>query len=183
MRIPLPILVALLVTAALPIAPQVTYAAPEQTRIALAALDVSLGTTEESGTATTVSSEAALETHAMTLTKSDENLEAVALSSDKISLSYREPAKLFGFITLHVPIQVTVTASGEAKVHYPWYSFLMATNQAGIAVRTQAITDQHLSGEETATTTFSTETKTRLVDSLHAMLKSEAAVHATTELQ
>lgn len=134
---------------------------------------------ERTGTSTSPSE--TVRAHAALVAQNDANVKAIALASDKVSISYRQPAKLFGFITIHVPVHVSVEASGETKVSYPWYRFLMATDQAGIAVRTKAIADRHVSAKVKSDAAFSAQVEMQLIDSLQTMLKSEAEARASAE--
>jgi hypothetical protein len=141
--------------------------------------------TAATATVATSSAHAALRMHAAKLTASDAKVTSVILSSRKVSLWYREPARLFGFIPLTVPVQISVDTNGTATVLYPWYGFLLSADQAALVVRAQAAARQELGGERSsANSSLSTEAQARLLDSLHALLVEEAsgAARASTSL-
>lgn len=121
---------------------------------------------------------------------------AAVTSSQNISLTYQEPATLFNLITVNVPITVSVDAKGTTKVSYPWYSFLLATNQTSLAIRVQAVVAREFAAQHTSTTTttggltsgamdesidsstdtFSAGTQARLTASLNAVLQDQANI-------
>lgn len=129
------------------------------------------------------SSAAVLRAHASALVKSDPNISAVAVSESNVAVSYREPVKVFGFIKTRVPVRVSIDASGATKVRYPWYRFLLATDAASISVRAKAIASEHVSATTDASAQLSTGTALRLVDSLTAMLASEASADASVDAE
>lgn len=131
----------------------------------------------DSGSTTTTTSPlaASVQTRVKTLINSDEKVDAVSLSPDKVSMTYREPAKLLGFIGTRVPVEATIAANGTATVHYPWYSFLFATNQAGLSIEAQGIANDITSSTTAASTSeFSLATQAQLLTSLHTVLSSSA---------
>ena len=69
--------------------------------------------------------------------KADENISAVESASDSVAVTYKQKAKLFGFIPVKVNATATVDAAGNVTVRYPWYAFLMATNKADLEARLQ----------------------------------------------
>ncbi len=86
-------------------------------------------------------------------------------------MTYREPAKLLGFIGIYVPVEATITANGKASVYYPWYSFFFETNQAGLSIEAQGIANEVMSTAATSSTgIFSLGTQAQLLASLHHML-------------
>lgn len=154
------------------------------------ATDVSAGTSLETGpiiitrtdagaqpsvsaTGTTSSSES-LQTHAKTLVSDDAKVSSVELSSDKVAVSYQEPAKLFGFIHVSVPVTVVVAASGTTSISYPWYSFFLSTDQASLAVRTRDTVSSEFAARTDASAKFSSAEEVRILDSLHQVLRSQA---------
>jgi len=57
------------------------------------------------------------------LSESDENIRQVKLGDEKIEISYRQKAKLFGLIPLNYLLKTTVK-DGEVEVKQPWWHFL-----------------------------------------------------------
>ncbi len=126
-------------------------------------------------TSAAAESSSPLEIYAHELVEEDVNVSAVVLSSNDVALSYRVPAKLLGVVTVSVPITVSVDASGETNISYPWYSFLLsATNRAALSIRAEAAVANTLALDTTSDTHFSAQEQIRLIDSLHATLKSQA---------
>lgn len=141
-----------------------------------AALSASLGENSGTSASTSATSSSPARTHAAVLLRSDANVSAIALSPARVMLRYREPAKLFGFIRVQLPVEVSVTADGKTSVTYPWYSFLYATNETSLSVRTDAAARSDLPA---ASSTLSAAEQATLLDSLHAILKSEADAQAS----
>jgi len=59
---------------------------------------------------------------------SDENIEKVAISPERIELEYAQPAKLFGFIPMSLTAKVVLSKKDKLKVKFPWYAFLTSDN-------------------------------------------------------
>lgn len=57
------------------------------------------------------------------LSESDENIRQVTLGDEKIEISYRQKAKLFGLIPMNYLLKTTVE-DGEVAVKQPWWHFL-----------------------------------------------------------
>lgn len=108
----------------------------------------------------------------------DANVSAVSVSDEEVMLAYRQPAKLFGFISITVPVKVAIAASGDTEVRYPWYRFLLATNQESVETRVDALVRARTDASAGAEATLSAEAALELVESLHAVLQSEATVSA-----
>ncbi len=141
--------------------------------------------------ATTIKSDAGVETSADARLRSavnaiaaeDANVSAVSVSESEVMLAYQQPAELFGFISITVPVKVAIEASGKAEVRYPWYRFLLATNQESVEARVDALVREQVDASAGADASIKAEAALELVESLHAVLQSEAAVSAvgTTE--
>lgn len=122
---------------------------------------------------------ASLKTRANLIASGDSHVSSVSLSSKDVAVSYREPAKLFGLIRVTVPVTVRVEASGSTHVSYPWYGFMLSSNQAALAIRIQAAAQNALSASSTADAGLSVAEQSRLLDSIHAMLESSVEASAT----
>lgn len=57
------------------------------------------------------------------------DVRALKLTSEAVNLDYEAPAALFGFIPMTVPARISVSKDKTVDVSYPWYSFLMSTNE------------------------------------------------------
>ena len=69
--------------------------------------------------------------------KADKNISSVEAASGEVAVTYKQPAKLFGFIPVTIAATATVDASGNVEVSYPWYAFLMVTNKSDLEARIQ----------------------------------------------
>jgi len=58
----------------------------------------------------------------------DPDLTYAAITKDSVTVNYKAPAKLFGFISMHMNIHVVSDADGKVSVSFPWYKFLVASN-------------------------------------------------------
>jgi hypothetical protein len=93
-----------------------------------------------------VRSDQDLEHFAQGVLLNDENVVSVQVDEKKVEVKYREPAKLFGFISSSLVAKASVDAEGRVKVKFPWYRFLFslkkdvqaASLEAAISTETQA---------------------------------------------
>lgn len=122
---------------------------------------------------TTASAEedGSLAAHVRARLAADTHIDSVALSSKQVSLTYRVPAKLFGFIRVETPLRITVSASGATTVSYPWYGFLLTGNQAGVTLRAQSAA-QSVLATPTISDAISAQTQATLFDSLTTALEA-----------
>lgn len=128
---------------------------------------------QATGTATTAE-DGTLSAHVRSRLAADARIDSVALSAQQVSLTYRVPTKLFGFIPVETPLRVTVRANGTTTVSYPWYGFLLTGNQAGLTLRAQAAA-QAVIATPPASDTLSAQTQSTLLDSLTAALAVEGS--------
>ncbi len=112
-----------------------------------------------------------LAAHVRSRLADDARIDSVMLSSKQVSLTYRVPTKLFGFINVQTPLQVTVSADGTTSVTYPWYGFLLTGNQAGLTLRAQAAA-QSVIASPSVSGTISAQTQATLFDSLTTALEA-----------
>ncbi len=52
----------------------------------------------------------------------DEDVEDVSITEEEVSVSYRKPTKLFGFIPTTIEETVTVDTNGDVQVDRPWWA-------------------------------------------------------------
>ena len=76
----------------------------------------------------------------------DKNVENVDVATGTVKVSYREPAKLFGIFNTGLTVQVQADPNGQAKVSYPWYSFLFSMPSSTASVRLETAINAGLSG-------------------------------------
>ncbi|MHB0865605.1 MAG: hypothetical protein ACYC1Y_01760 [Minisyncoccota bacterium] len=148
--------------------------APAETEpIVITRADVRTGLDTQTTSADASSSES-LQTHAKTVVSGDARVSSVELSSDKVALSYEEPAKLFGFIQVTIPVTVAVTADGTTSIEYPWYGFLLSSDRTSLAVRARDAASQELAAKTNTSAKFSVAEQEQILDSLHEVLRSQA---------
>lgn len=100
--------------------------------------EVDAGTVQATASSpSAVTTRAALSGYVAAEMKADKNISSVEAASDSVAVSYKQSAKLFGFIPVTVNATATVDASGNVTVSYPWYAFLMATNKSDLEARIQ----------------------------------------------
>ncbi|GEM_PF-916575 len=88
-------------------------------------------------TASTVKTRADLSGYVAAEMKADSNISSVEAASGNVAVSYKQRAKLFGFIPVTIDATADVDASGNVTVSYPWYAFLMVTNKSDLETRIQ----------------------------------------------
>ncbi len=112
----------------------------------------------------------------------DKDLSKVESDDDSVNVSYKIPAKLFGFIPVGMVVRTTVGSAGEVKVTHPWYSFLTASDdteiQADFMSKIDAIKTEFgiTTGAE-----LGTSTKSDFIKAIHSILKE--ALDARTSAQ
>lgn len=57
----------------------------------------------------------------------DEQVREVTVRETEVSVTYPQPAKLFGFISISLPVRVIAATDGAVDVDYPWYRFVTRT--------------------------------------------------------
>jgi hypothetical protein len=143
-------------------------------------------TTANTTAQATVSSTTDLDIYTRDITEKDENVSNVVVKDDSVSVSYKEPAKIFGLIPTEVLVTVEVDDEGTVQVKYPWYAFLSGKNTGQLKPGLQAHVGQIL---KTATTTNSTATSTeklspqaraQIIQAIHTALKDLRANATTT---
>ncbi|KKW45442.1 hypothetical protein A3C21_02715 [Candidatus Kaiserbacteria bacterium RIFCSPHIGHO2_02_FULL_59_21] len=138
----------------------------------------------------TISSSAAVQTsadlsaYASAVVKADENVEGAELSANKVSVHYKERAKLFGFIPIFVTATATVHKDGSVSVSYPWYGFLLSQGErveleSDVEAALQA--DAEVAAALEAAAEFSARTQAVLLETVHAAMKSGLAASLSAE--
>ncbi len=121
----------------------------------------------------------------------DSNLSAASASSHAISVTYKEPARLFAVIPMTLEVTATVNADGSATVSYPWYGFLFAKDSASLTsdVQTAVAADVGLnpSPAVAANGTFAADMQARLITDVQAAMmlaaSGSASAHASASTQ
>ncbi|MBP6858375.1 MAG: hypothetical protein KBC33_00920 [Candidatus Pacebacteria bacterium] len=115
---------------------------------------------------------------------SDDNVTKVESDDSSVSLWYKVPARLFGFIPMGMNVRTTVDARGDVKVSHPWYYFLVSADDAGAEVAVQSkinatigTSDMGVEGEAKLTNT----TKAVFVRAIHGALKSTVGTNVSAD--
>lgn len=77
-----------------------------------------------------VRSAASLESYASATVRADERLESLTVEEGRLDMEYRKAAKFLWIIPASMKVRVTVDADGDVAVKYPWYAFLMQTDES-----------------------------------------------------
>ncbi len=144
-----------------------------------ASLDLTRASVESDASTGAMNSEAVstdddLSAYAKSTIASDDNVERITAASDSVAVSYREPARLFGFIPMHIPATADADASGAVRIHYPWYRFLVATNSADLQSSVESRVHASLAGNAKVSGGFSASDRARVIAALHSALQAEA---------
>src|SRR3989338_10086248 len=135
-----------------------------------------------------VSSEADLSAFAAAQVAADQNVSKVESSSSRVSVTYAQKAKLFGFIPVRVNATATVEADGTVDVRYPWYAFLMVTSEtvleSEIESRVTSLNSAGVLAEADAELELAASMQAELIDEVRAAMESQLAIDAggTVEL-
>lgn len=100
----------------------------------------------------------------------DASVQMATSSTDEISLSYLEPAKLFGFIPMQVPMTATAKSSGDLMVDYPWYGFAVTGKKSDVETKL----DENLSAtlDKQAGAAFSASIQAYILQAMQAAFTS-----------
>ena len=146
--------------------------------------------------AASVKSRADLSSYVATQIKNDSNISRVETSPNSVAVSYKQKAKLFGFLPITVNAKAVADANGNVTVRYPWYAFLASTNRAELEGKLEsrvssvigarasadnapdASANADVSAEAEAATEFTAETQARIMEEIRAVMASELAASA-----
>lgn len=80
--------------------------------------------------ADSVRTSASLESYAAATVRADERLKSLDMTENGMDMKYRKAAKLLWIIPASLTAHVSVDQQGEVSVSYPWYAFLMSTDES-----------------------------------------------------
>lgn len=110
---------------------------------------------------------------------SDENVSKIESSAHRISVTYPQKARLFGFIPVTVDATATVLADGTVNVRYPWYAFLMVTNQTALESEIESrvtslnsLSVRSVSAEADAELELAASVQAKLIDEVRTVMES-----------
>ena len=101
---------------------------------------------------------------------SNMNVRTMDLTPEEVSLDYKTPVALFGFIPMSVPTHITVSKDKEIGISYPWYSFLMATNKQEVQNAVLESVKEATTGETSAG--FSAKIQATIANSILSAFKN-----------
>ncbi len=151
-------------------------------------LDIDAGTVKATvSSPSSVHTQADLSGYVAGQMKADTNISSVAAASDNVAVTYKQHAKLFGFIPVIIDATANIDASGNVTVSYPWYAFLMATNKSDLEVKIQnrVTTEANVSGSANATADaqaaaeLSADAQARIVAAVKAAMQAELNADAS----
>lgn len=80
---------------------------------------------------------ASLESYAVATIRANDRLDSVEMNNGQMDMVYRKPAKLLWIIPASLKVHVSVSQEGEVAVQYPWYVFLLSTDESRLALETE----------------------------------------------
>jgi hypothetical protein len=72
-----------------------------------------------------VADETTLDQYVSLILETDDDASAASASTEGVSLRYKQPAKLLGFIPFSMSVAASVLADGTIVIKEPWYSLLV----------------------------------------------------------
>ncbi|GEM_PF-4496626 len=93
--------------------------------------------------------------------KTDSALKDVEVKDGKVSVTYNEPAELFGFINTTLSTHVSVDAQGKVQVAYPWYHIFMKEHASRASIQSdiaRALAAENKAGRENVATSSASVT-------------------------
>lgn len=112
----------------------------------------------------------------------DTNVSKMESSRSRVSVTYPQKAKLFGLVSMTVDATATVLADGTVDVRYPWFAFLMVTNEvdleSDIESRVSALPSPSLNASANASIELSARLQAELIDTVRAAMESSLAAEA-----
>lgn len=163
-----------------------TNVSAELSVITITRADVEEGSAEATQiAATSVRTQAELSGFVASQLVSDENVSRVETSADDVSVTYEQRAHLFGFVPVTVEATATVSADGSIDVSYPWYAFLMTTNEGEL----EATIEQRVSGSVSAATNasadaaagFTSTTQAQVIGSIRSAMEAKLEADLAAE--
>jgi hypothetical protein len=114
-----------------------------------------------------------LSTYAAGMMHADANIQDVQSSPSMVSVSYKKPGELFGFIPTTITEQGEVKSDGTVTFSYPWYHFLVSTNdnanlQTNLQAQVQPMLNANMNG------TFSAQDQAQIMAALYTGMSAKS---------
>lgn len=110
-----------------------------------------------------------LENFARGILLSDSNFEDVEVEEDKVKISYRMPAKLFGIFNSKIGVETEIDSQSRVKVKYPWFGFIYKKLVSSSDIESDV--SQELSGVSIESS-MSVEARAQILEKLSLTLKT-----------
>ncbi len=130
-----------------------------------------------------VGSNVELESYAKTVAYNNATVDVVSTSDNQVAVTYKRPAKLFGFIPVHVKetVKVDVNAEGTASVSVgkSWWAFLAADDlmTGTVSAKLESTLSAHGAFDTSAGASLSAAAKAQILSVINS---SEDAVYAAS---
>ncbi len=121
-----------------------------------------------------VQSDTDLDAYSMSIQQNDASVSAVSSDDTSVSVDYKVPAKLFGFISLNMTetasVEVGDNNSTEVYVSRPWWSFMAKADdhKDAFASRIKSHLPQNVSASATADARLTASEKAQLISAIQA---------------
>lgn len=130
----------------------------------------------------TVNTDAEISGYVAAQMAADMNVSRMESSRSRISVTYPQKVKLFGFVPMTVEATATVLADGTVDVRYPWFAFLMVTNEVDleseIEDRASTLPSPSLNASAEASLELTARAQAELIDTVRAAMESSLAAEA-----
>lgn len=136
----------------------------------------------------TVSAESDISGYVAAQMAADANVSKVESSRSRVSVTYPQKAMLFGVLPVTVEATATVLADGTVDVRFPWYTFLMVTNETDleseIESRVSTLPSPSLAASTETSVELSARAQAELIDTVRVAMESSfvAEADATTNI-
>lgn len=146
--------------------------------------------------ADSVRTSASLESYAGAIVRADERLNSVEMNEGRMDMEYKKPAKFLWIFPASLKAHITVDQEGVVTARYPWYAFLMSTDESRTALEAEIRNEIELIDESmgiTATAEAAGATSTgiqgnseirrwaRIIEAVYIAVSGDARVDASAQ--
>ena len=132
-----------------------------------------------------VRSDADLSSYVAAQVAGDENVSKIETSAENVSVTYKQRAWLFGLVPVTLDVSAIVRTDGSVDVRYPWYAFLMVTNESELeaTIEDRIATSAFLASnaEAQAEAGFTSQVQARLISEVRSVMAAELAADVAAE--
>ncbi len=127
-----------------------------------------------------VTSAANFQAYARSLVASDENVTKIESNADSVSVWYKEPAKFLGIVPIMITTEARVNVDGSVVIDHPWWYNIFVRDENADDLKASVNTTAGAIVRSENSTTFSSATQARLVNAIHASMKSHNEANVAT---